>query len=387
MQDPHGALALMRAEGPVRQVVTPRGLTVWLVTRYADVRALLSDPRVAKDAKRAQEMITRNVTATGPVDVTAQGLNAHMLNSDPPDHTRLRKLVNKAFTSGVVSRLRPRVEQITDELLDAMSGEVDLMKALAFPLPITVISELLGVELEDRDQFGAWSNLLLSQGDSAAISEAVGAMANFLVQLIERKRENPTDDLMSALVHASEEGDRLSPEELIAMVFLLLVAGYETTVNLIGNSVLALLRHPDQLKALRADLSLLPNMVEEVLRYDGSINIATLRFTKEPIEVSGVEIPAGEFLFLSLLSANRDAERFPDPEAFDITRQTNGHVAFGHGIHYCVGAPLARLEAEIAIGKLLDRFDGIELLGETGSLRFRESLLVHGVESLPVRLS
>lgn len=156
-------------------MVTPRGLTVWLVTRYADVRALLSDPRVAKDAKRAQEMITRDVTATGAVDVTAQGLNAHMLNSDPPDHTRLRKLVNKAFTSGVVSRLRPRVEQITDELLDAMSGEVDLMKALAFPLPITVISELLGVELEDRDQFGAWSNLLLSQGDSAAISEAVSA--------------------------------------------------------------------------------------------------------------------------------------------------------------------------------------------------------------------
>ncbi|WP_370950373.1 cytochrome P450 [Amycolatopsis sp. cg5] len=387
MQDPHRALALMRAEGPVRQVVTPRGLTVWLVTRYADVRALMSDPRVAKDAKLAQEMIARNVSATGAVDVTAQGLNAHMLNSDPPDHTRLRKLVNKAFTSGVVSRLRPRVEEITDELLDAMSGEVDLMKALAFPLPITVISELLGVELEDRDQFGAWSNLLLSQGDSAAISEAVGAMANYLVQLIARKSENPTDDLMSALVHASEEGDRLSPEELVAMVFLLLVAGYETTVNLIGNSVLALLRHPDQLKALRSDPSLLPNMVEESLRFDGSINIATLRFTKEPIEVSGVEIPAGEFLFLSLLSANRDPERFPEPDAFDVTRQTNGHMAFGHGIHYCVGAPLARLEAEIAIGRLLDRFDGIELLGEVESLRFRESLLVHGVESLPVRLS
>ncbi|SDZ11321.1 Cytochrome P450 [Amycolatopsis xylanica] len=387
MQDPHAALALMREEGPVRQVVTPRGLTVWLVTRYADVRSLMSDSRVGKDAKLAQELFARSLSGTGVADATVHGLNAHMLNSDPPDHTRLRKLVNKAFTSGVVSRLRPRIEQITDELLDGMSGEVDLMKALAFPLPITVISELLGVELEDRDQFGAWSNVLVSQSDSEKISEAAGAMANFLVQLIERKRENPTDDLMSALVHASDEGDSLGPFELIAMAFLLMVAGYETTVNLIGNSVLALLRHPDQLKAVRADPSLVPNMVEEVLRFDGSINIATLRFAKEPIEVSGVEIPAGEFLFLSLLSANRDAERFPDPDAFDITRQTNGHLAFGHGIHYCVGAPLARLEGEIAIGKLLQRFDGIELLGEVESLRFRESLLVHGVESLPVRLS
>lgn len=387
MQDPHRALALMREEGPVRQVVTPRGLPVWLVTRYADVRGLLSDSRVGKDASRAQELFARNLSGTGVADVALHGLNGHMLNSDPPDHTRLRKLVNRAFTSGVVSRLRPRIEQITDELLDGMSGEVDLMKALAFPLPITVISELLGVELDDRDQFGAWSNVLVSQSDSAALAVAAGAMANFLVELITKKRENPTDDLMSALVHASEEGDSLTPNELIAMAFLLMVAGYETTVNLIGNSVLALLRHPEQLKAVRADPSLVPNTVEEVLRFDGSINIATLRFTKEPIDVAGVEIPAGEFLFLSLLSANRDGERFPDPETFDVTRQTNGHVAFGHGIHHCVGAPLARLEGEIAIGRLLDRFSDIELLGEVGSLRLRESLLVHGVESLPVRLS
>lgn len=390
LSDPHAFFRKLREEAPAHRLAAPRGFFKgWLVTRYAEAKELLTDPRISKDTARARELIFARAEKAGEAGFLDGALTQHMLNADPPAHTRLRKLVNKAFTARTVARLRPRIEEITDELLDelAAAGSVDLVKSFAFPLPTTVICELLGVPGEDRERFSAWSATLLSRAVPEAVQRDSAAMAAYLRELIDEKRRTPTDDLLSELVHVSEEGDRLSEQELVAMAFLLLVAGHETTVNLIGSSVLALLRNPDQLAALRADESLLPNAIEEFLRFDGPVNVATLRFTVEPVRVGEVEIPAGEFVLISLLSANRDPGRFPDPDRLDITRAPGGHIAFGHGIHYCVGAPLARLEAEIALGGLLRRFDSWTLDGEPETLRWRESTLIRGLESLPIRVS
>jgi cytochrome P450 len=365
-----------------------RGLDVWLVTRYEDVRAALADPRLGKDATRVRELAQHQLELKGQ---TRQGfdasLSAHMLNADPPDHTRLRRLVNKAFTSRTVARLQPRIEQITDELLDAMAGEqnVDLLDALAFPLPMTVICELLGVPMDERDDFRVWSNILLSSDQGERVPEAAQKMAEYLTKLVASKRAMPTEDLLAELVEATEDGDRLSEEELVGMAFLLMVAGHETTVNLIGNGVLHLLRNPDQLAALRAQPDLLPGAVEEILRLEGPVNIATIRFTTESVTVGGQDIPAGEFVMVALSSANRDPEKFADPDTLDITRPAGGHLAFGHGIHYCVGAPLARLEGQIALGKLIARFPDLALAAEPEELAWRNSTLMRGLTRLPVR--
>ncbi|MFI7123395.1 cytochrome P450 [Amycolatopsis sp. NPDC049868] len=387
VQDPHRVSALLREEGPARKVRLPRGLNVWLVTGYAEARAILSDPRVGKDPAAVQRLFERDGFESSG-DSAVRALNGHMLNSDPPDHTRLRKLVNQAFTTRTVSRLRPRIEQITAELLDGIGDaeRTDLLPAFAVPLPIRVICELLGVHAGDQPAFATWSNTMLAWSTPEELQAAAAKMHAYLVDLIEEKRAEPADDLLSGLIHASDEGDSLAADELLAMAFLLLVAGFETTVNLIANSVLALLREPEQLAALRADPTLLPGAVEEFLRYDGAIHLATIRFTKEPVLVGAVEIPADEFVLVSLLGANRDAGRFEDPHRLDVTRSAAGHLAFGHGIHHCVGAPLARLEAEIALRGLLERFPALGLDAEPETLRWRESTLVHGLETLPVRL-
>ncbi|TDP97189.1 cytochrome P450 family protein [Labedaea rhizosphaerae] len=388
VQNPHQLYELLRAQAPVRKVTMMRGLDAWLVTRYDDVRAALADPRLAKNAGRIRELAQRQAEDKG---LTRPGfdasLSAHMLNADPPDHSRLRKLVNKAFTSRTVARLQPRIEQITDELLDAMAGKenVDLLDTLAFPLPITVICELLGVPMDERDDFRVWSNILLSSDQGERVPEAAQKMAEYLTKLVASKRATPTEDLLTELVEATEDGDRLSEEELVGMAFLLMVAGHETTVNLIGNGVLHLLRNPDQLAALRAHPDLLPGAVEEILRLEGPVNIATIRFSAEPITLGGQEIPAGEFVMVALSSANRDPEKFADPDTLDITRPAGGHMAFGHGIHYCVGAPLARLEGQIALGKLIARFPGLALAAEPEELVWRNSTLMRGLTNLPVR--
>ncbi|PRY42455.1 cytochrome P450 family protein [Umezawaea tangerina] len=387
-QEPHAVHERLRAVGPVSELVLPRGLKVWVVTRYEEARIALSDNRFSKDFSKAGDLFGRHLQPGAPRREFDQSFASHMLNSDPPAHNRLRKLVNKAFTARRMEALRPRIQEITDQLLDEMVGksEVDLLDALAFPLPITVICELLDVPMDQRDDFRVWSGTLLTDSKQEDVDAAAASMYAFLAALIESKRATPGDDIFSALVHASEDDDRLDQTELISMAFLLLVAGHETTVNLIGNGVLALLRNPDQLAALRADRSLLPGAVEEFLRLDGPINLATFRYTSEDVELGGVTIPAGEIALVSLLGANRDPEKFPEPDRMDITRQTGGHVAFGHGIHFCLGAPLARLEGAIAVGSLLDRFD-IELAGEPETLRWRESTLLHGLERFPVSLS
>ncbi len=389
VRDPYAIVRRLREEAPVQPVRLPSGLRSWLVTRYADARAALADPRLGKDSARMDDLFDRHSEEPRLHAGEPSVLNQHMLNSDPPDHERLRRLVNKAFTSRKIQQMRPRVQQITDELLAAVAdgGDVDLLDVFAFPLPITVICELLGVPTDERDAFREWSNLLISGGVREEMVAAEQAMTDYLAALVASKRADPGEDMMSALVQARDAGDALTEHELVAMAFLLLVAGHETTVNLIGNGMLSLLNNPGQLAELRADLSLLPAAIEEFLRYQGPLNHATFRFTLEPVEIGGVSIPADEFVIVSLLSANRDPNRFAEPDTFDIHRETTGHMAFGHGIHYCLGAPLARLEAEIAFTALLTRFDEITLAVGPEDVRWRPGTLIRGLERLPVHLA
>jgi cytochrome P450 len=385
VRNPWAVYQDLRADAPVRPVVMPDGTPGWLVTRYADAKALLDDRRLSKDRVRSASLYPDPEHG-----LHALPLSDNMLNADPPDHTRLRRLVSKTFTSRAVARLRPAIQRIADDLLDAMAakrGTVDLLDALAFPLPIAVISELLGVPHADRERLRAWSKAFTSGVPLTELHRAADEVSGYLTELVAVKRAAPTEDLLSDLVQVTDDGDRLSENELAAMALLLVVAGHETTVNLIGNSVLSLLRHPGQLAMLRADPALLPGAIEEFLRYEGPIHIATTRFTTEAVEVGDVTIPPGEFVMISLLEANRDAERFPDADRLDITRAAGGHLAFGHGIHYCVGAPLARLEAEITLGALLRRFGTLTLAGDPTELVWRGSSLIHGLRHLPVRTS
>ncbi len=384
--DPEALYRELRVDRPVARATAPNGMTFWLVSRYADVRPALNDPRLSKDAKRIPDLLAENADAP-PARALAESLVQHMLNADPPDHTRLRKLVGKAFTMRAIARLRPRIEELAGELADAMAAagpSVDLLDEFAFPLPMTVICEILGVPQERREEFRDWSNTLLSGAGDEERGAAAGAMATFLSELVATKSAHPGEDMLSDIVRASEDGDTLSPGETTAMAFLLLVAGHETTVNLIGNGMLALLRRPDQLARLRADPDLIPGAVEEFLRYDGPVNLATFRFTTEPVEIAGTTIPKGEFVLVSLIGANRDPERYTDPDRLDVERDASGHLGFGYGIHHCLGAPLARLEGEIAFRTLLDRFPDIALDGEPGP--FRTSTLIHGLTRLPVRV-
>ncbi|HEX2823229.1 MAG TPA: cytochrome P450 [Streptosporangiaceae bacterium] len=378
-QDPYSVHARLRAQRPVSAVIMPGGTPAWLVTGYAEARAALADPRLRKSAPGWRP---------DPGSIYA-ALDGHMLNSDPPDHERLRRLVNKAFTPRRVERLRPRIAAITAELLDEISTQrdVDLLASFAFPLPITVICELVGIPVADRDDFRKWSATIISNNVSVQVFQAdATAMVHYFMALLAAKRQEPADDLLSALILARDEGDRLDENELLSMMFLLLVAGHETTVNLIASGTLALLLNPGELGRLRADPSLLAGAVEELLRYVNPVNHATYRFTAEPVEIGGTHIEAGEPVIIALSSADRDPSRFAGPDRLDLSRDSSGHLAFGHGIHYCLGAPLARLEAEIAFGALLERFGSMRLAVPAESLRWRPSTLIHGLETLPVRL-
>ena len=384
--DPYSVHARLRARHPVAQVIMPGGTPAWLVTGYAEGRAALTDPRLVKLPKGWRP----------DQDSLFAALDLHMLNSDPPDHERLRTLVSKAFTARRVERLRPRITAITAALLDDMSTqqEVDLLAAFAFPLPVTVICELLGVPVADRDQFRAWSATIVSETVSPVVFQAhATAMIGYFRDLLAARRAEPADDLLSALISARDDTardstGRLSENELLSMAWLLLVAGHETTVNLIGSGVLALLLHPGELARLRAEPALLAGAVEELLRYVSPVNNATFRFAGEPVNLGGVCIGPGEVVLVALSGANRDPSRYPDPdpERLDVGRDSAGHLAFGHGIHYCLGAPLARLEAQIAFGALLERFGSMTLAVPPAELRWRPSSLIHGLESLPVRL-
>lgn len=377
--DPHPVYARLRERGPVHRVRLPppdQHHETWLVVGHEEARTALADPRLAKDSSRI-----------GMVFLDEELIGKHLLASDPPQHTRLRGLVSRAFTMRRVEELRPRIQEITDELLDAMlpHGRADLVDSLAYPLPITVICELLGVPEMDRGEFRKMSSEAVAPTDTDLEHNAFARLAEYLTELIEDKRcAGPSGDLLSDLIRTTaEDGDRLSPGELRGMAFILLIAGHETTVNLIGNAVHALLTHPDQLTALRTDLSLVDGMVEETLRYEGPVENATFRFAAEPLEIGGTRIEKGDFVMVGLTAAGRDGLRHPAPDRFDIRRDTRGHLAFGHGIHYCLGAPLARLEARTAIRTLLERAPGLALDGPPGDRL--PGMLMRGVRSLPVR--
>ncbi|MFI2190367.1 cytochrome P450 [Streptomyces sioyaensis] len=387
LDDPYAAYAALREAGPVHRITGADGSPAWLVTRYDDVRSALADPRLSLDRRHAGPGGYRGFALPPALD-------ANLLNMDPPDHTRVRRLVVKAFTPGRVETLRVPVRRVAEELLDAMAerGRADLIADYAGPLPITVICDLLGIPQRDRRDFLAWSDALITPDPSRpeGMKQAIGAMLEFYTGLIAAKRAEPGDDLLSDLIAvrddapAADGSDRLTEDELTSLAFLILFAGYENTVHLIGNAVLALLDHPDLLRQLQQNPAELPTAVEEFLRYDGPGPLAIRRFPLQDVEIGGVRIPAGDSVLLSIASANRDPARFPAPDALDRGRDLSGHLAMGHGIHYCLGAPLARMEAVTALEALLGRFPELRLDVPRGELRHRRTLRSRGLISLPV---
>ncbi|MFE6840949.1 cytochrome P450, partial [Streptomyces sp. NPDC057705] len=344
----------------------------------------LSEPRLSSDVRDASDTrLLRQLPET-----ERESMLSNMLRSDPPDHTRLRRLVSKAFTARRVAGMRPRIQAITDRLLDEVvpSGRADLVADFALPLPVTVISELLGVPVDDRHDFQRWTDRMIMRGaeppDPAVVNEAWQHMRAYVTELIRAKRAAPGDDLLSGLITARDQEQQLTEDELIAMVFLLLVAGYITTVNLIGGGIAMLLAHPDQLDRLRSEPELLPGAIEEFLRYDGPVSPGIARFAREDVEIAGVTIPRGATVVIASAIADRDPARFADPDHLDITRKDNAHLAFGHGIHYCLGAPLARLEGQIAIGTALHRLPGLTLAVAPDEIRWRPGGL-RGPQTLP----
>ncbi|MFP5070378.1 cytochrome P450 family protein [Pseudonocardia nantongensis] len=376
--DPYPAYAALRESEPVRKLALPDG-EMWLLTRHADVREAFVDPRLSKDWRYTLPEEQRADMPAAPTPM--------MILMDPPDHTRLRKLVSRSFTVRRMSELQPRVEEIAADLLARMpeDGTVDLMREYAFLVPVQVICELLGVPAEDRDDFSAWSSVLVDESPADDKNAAMGKLYGYLSELIARKRTEPDDALLSSLIEVSDtDGDRLSSEELVAMAVMLLIAGHETTVNLIGNGVLALLTHPDELARLQADPSLITSAVEEFLRFDSPVAQAPIRFTAEEVTYSGVTIPAGEMVMLGLAAANRDGDWVERPDQLDLGRDTSGGVFFGHGVHFCLGAQLARIEGRVAIGKLVADRPDLALAVDPSELTHRQSTLVRGLTNMPV---
>jgi len=395
--DPYPLLAELREAAPVHWVSQHRGLESWIVTRYDEVRAVLADNRFIKAPETVPEALRKFKAAFGDqVESEVRSL----LATDPPDHTRLRRLVGKAFTPRRVEGLRRRAQEVTDALLDAMEGAdvADLVDGLTIPLPITMIGELVGVPAEDRADFKKWSDALLTVArDKEGLRDrqsGADALRAYFVELVgERRRTmrpelapDAQPDLVSALLTARDEGGRLSEQELISMLMVVLAAGHETTGNLIGNSVLALFDWPEQRRRLQESPEVLRVAVEEMLRFAGPVMQPTLRVASEDVEVGGVTIPAGSVVVAMLAAANRDPRRYPEADRFDVAREENPHLGFGHGIHFCLGAPLARMEAETAIGSLLRRFPEMELAGAREEIPWRPSALLRGPAALPVRL-
>jgi cytochrome P450 len=391
LDNPFPVFAQVRELGPVHDVTLADGHDAWLVVGYEEARTALNDPRLSKDMHAA--------LATGS-GVVAEGLPGpafarHMLTVDPPDHTRLRRLVSAAFSVRRVEGLRTRIQAITDDLLDDIARQgpnsrIDLVAAFAFPLPFTVICELLGVPDRDRAPLGEGFTKLLvptsTPAEYASAKEASDAVVAMLKALVEAKQVDPGNDLVSALISARDGEERLDSQELLSTIFQLVVAGHDTTASLIGNSVVALLRNPAQLEQLRADPARIPKAIEEFLRYDAPVPHSTFRYTAEPMTLGGVAVPAGDQVIICLAAANRDGGRYASPEALDLERDEARHLAFGHGIHHCLGAPLARLEGYVALESLLRRYPEISLAVPAADLRWGhgDGLVLRGLSELPV---
>jgi cytochrome P450 len=386
--DTYATFARMREHDPVFSQPGIDGETpIWWVTRYEDAAAvLLDDERFVRDPRLALPPEQRP-----QLPEFFSFIDSNMLNRDGDDHLRLRRLVSKAFTPRMIERLRPRIQEIADELIDRASaaGAMEFVSEFAFPLPITVIAELLGVPAVDRENFREWSGAMVSPALAAAEMERadalLGAFVNYLLALFAERREGPGEDLVSALVAVEDGGDTLSEEELCSMVALLIVAGHETTVSLIGNAMRALLTHPEQRAALERDPSLLPGAVEELIRYDGPVERTLNRWAAVDVELRGRKIRRGETVIVVLGAADHDPERFEDPDTLDLAAQREArHIGFGRGRHFCLGAPLARLETEIALGTLLRRLPGLRLAVPLEELRWRPVPLFRSLVALPV---
>jgi cytochrome P450 len=401
MQNPYGLLGRLRAEGPVHEIVWAHGAKVWLVTRYEEITALVNDPRVSKDGRRMNELFALHSGAPAEKDDEEKDdepagvgfndeLTTHMLNSDPPRHTRLRSLVSKAFAAHRVERLRSRIEQVTDECLDAMDGSssVDIISAFAVKLPITTICDLFGIPAEDREQFRLWGTKLVGAGqDPAEVEEAGNKMVAYVSALVDAKRAEPGDDMVSALVRVRDDGEQLSHGELVSMIYFLAVAGHITTICSIGNAIYNLLIHPGELARLRDDLSLMPAAVDELMRYDSAAQVGTFRFTTAEIGVGDVIIPPDQLLLLSWSSGNRDSRRYPDGDRLDLNRHPAGIMSFGYGLHRCVGVPLAKMQIEIALTRLLSRYPDLRLAVDPGEIRWENSSLLRSLIALPVSVT
>ncbi|MFI6700173.1 cytochrome P450 [Streptomyces sp. NPDC050509] len=398
--DPYPAYAWLREHAPVHRTELPSGVEAWLVTRYGDARQALADARLSKNpAHHAEPAHARGKTGI-PGERKAE-LMTHLLNIDPPDHTRLRRLVSKAFTPRRVAEFAPRVQELTDRLIDGFAerGSADLIHDFAFPLPIYAICDLLGVPPEDQDDFRDWAGMMLRHskpghtgGPRGGVARSVKKMRGYLAELIHRKRENPGDDLISGLIRASDHGEHLTENEAAAMAFIILFAGFETTVNLIGNGMYTLMRNPAERERLQSSLAagetgLLETGVEELLRHDGPVEMATWRYAVEPLTLGGQRIAAGDPVLVVLAAADRDPERFPDPDVLDLGRRDNQHLGYGHGIHYCLGAPLARVEGQTALATLLTRLPDVRLAEDPSDLRWRGGLIMRGLRTLPVQFT
>jgi cytochrome P450 len=389
--DPFPLFADVRRRGPVHHVTLADGHDAWLIVDFDEARVALNDQRLSKDMHAALAASDAVVAEGLPGPAFAR----HMLVVDPPNHTRLRRLVAAAFSVRRIEGLRPRVEAMVDELLDAIAAKgpdavVDLVASFAFPLPFTVICELLGIPQSDRAPFGAALIVLLSptatDEEYERAKQASDVVVGMLEALVEAKQHDPDDALVSGLIAARDGNEQLNQQELLSTIFQLIVAGHDTTASLIGNSVVALLRDPEQLSRLRADPSKIANAVEEFIRYDAPVPHSTFRYAVEPIEISGVTIPAGAQVIINLASANRDEDRYVAPETLDIDRRDVRHLGFGHGIHFCLGAPLARMEGQIALGSLIRRFPELRLAVASDELRWGhgDGLVLRGLSTLPV---
>jgi cytochrome P450 len=385
LPDPHPLFHQMRQQAPIYRYIGPRtGRTFWYLTRYADVQRALRDPHIGRQLDRLPDRLAE--THRQWQDDTLAAASRHVLNLDPPDHTRLRRLMTPAFGARTVAALRPRIEEITAGLLEAVadgSDAFDLIESVAMPLPILVIAELLGIPIDDRVQFRTWVDDVM-RGDAAQARSSGMEFIAYVNECIEERRARPGEDLLSQLIQAEQDGDRLDHVELLSSVFLLLIAGHETTVNLIGNGMLELLRHPDQMARLRAYPDLMESAIEEIVRFNGPVGHSAMQFAMADVDFDGVRIPQGDIVVPALLAANRDPAVFPDPDVFDIGRSPNRHLGFGHGIHFCMGAPLARLEGRIAIDALVRTFPHLALAVDPSALEWNPGLFLRGVRRLPL---
>ena len=379
-QDPYPTYAKLRGRDPVHR---SRLMDAWVFSRFADADAILRDHRHFSSDPRKRVASGRRASLPNVEEPS-------MLFLDPPDHTRLRALVNKAFTPRAIAALEPHIRDLMTTLLDAVDdpSAFDLMEAVAKPLPVIVIAEMLGIPPEDRAQFAVWSDQrarilepTLSPEEREAADAAMRALDDYLAPIISERKADPRDDIISALAQAEEEGDKLTEREVLIMLRLLLVAGNETTTNLIGNGVLALLRHPDQLAALREDPGLIPSAVEELLRFDSPVQV-DMRSVLDDCDVNGFPLRRGDSVVMLLGAANRDPDRFQAPDRLDVRRGDQNHLAFGRGIHHCLGAPLARLEGRVVLEALIERFGSMRLIEDRPA--FRSSVVLRGLLALPV---